>query len=85
MSDWMIKCSTLFKRLSDYILEILLKHPVIHADETTLKVINEDRSKCYMWVYCSGTDAPGDSGIPNIVLYDYNVNVGISAPTTSRN
>ena len=25
-----------------------------------------------MWVYCSGTDAPGDSGIPNIVLYDYN-------------
>jgi transposase len=23
-------------------------------------------------VYCSGTDAPNDSVIPNIVLYDYN-------------
>jgi transposase len=23
-------------------------------------------------VYCSGTDAPNDSGIPNVVLYDDN-------------
>ncbi|WP_141235700.1 IS66 family transposase [Pseudoalteromonas sp. NBT06-2] len=72
MSDWMIKCSTLFKPLYDYLRLQLLKQPVIYADETTLKVIQENRSKCYMWVYCSGADSRGDSVISNIVLYDYN-------------
>jgi len=71
MSEWMIKSSTLFKPVIDYLYQQLLKQPVIQADETTLKVINEDKIKCYMWVYCSGTDAPGKSDIKNIVLYDY--------------
>ena len=49
---------------------------MVQADETTLKVIKEDKSKCYMWVYCTGTDSPDESErkthIKNIVLYDYN-------------
>lgn len=34
-------------------LEELLhnKHNIIHADETSLKVINSDKEKCYMFVY----------------------------------
>ena len=72
MSDWMMKCSTLFEPLYDCLQEHLLKQPALHADETTLKVIKDEKSKCYMWVFCSGTDAPVDSEIPNIVLYHYN-------------
>lgn len=73
MSEWMIKSSTLFKPIIDYLHQQLLKQPVIQADETTLKVIHEDKNKCYMWVYCSGTDSPSknQNDIKNIVLYDY--------------
>ncbi len=71
MSEWMIKSSILFEPLIHYLYQQLLKQPVIQADETTLKVINEDKTKCYMWVYCSGTDSPSKSTSKNIVLYDY--------------
>jgi len=70
-SAWVIKCSTLFKPLIDYLHQQLLKQPVIQADETPVKVIHEDKAKCYMWVYCSGTDSAGAKAIKNIVLYDY--------------
>ncbi len=73
MSEWMIKCSTLFKPIIDYLHQELLKQPVIQADETTLKVIQEDKARCYMWVYCTGTDSPCDNDIKNIVLYDYQI------------
>jgi len=75
MSGWTIKASTLFKPIIDYLHQQLLKQPVIQADETTLKVIHEDKNKCYMWVYCSGIDSPSENEnqnkIKNIVLYDY--------------
>ncbi len=71
MSEWMIKSATLFKPIIEQLHQHLLKQPVVQADETTLKVIHEDKSKCYMWVYCSGTDSPNDTDIRNIVLYDY--------------
>ena len=71
MSEWIIKSSTLFKPIVEYLHQYLLKQPVVQADETTLKVIREDKNKCYMWVYCSGIDSPDDNAIKNIVLYDY--------------
>ena len=71
MSDWMMKCSHLFEPLYQQLKNNLLAQQVIHADETPLKVINDDKSKSYMWVYCTGTDSPNQSIIPNIVLYDY--------------
>ncbi len=71
MSTWMIKTSTLFKPIIEHLHQYLLKQPVVQADETTLKVIREDKNKCYMWVYCSGTDLPAENDIKNIVLYDY--------------
>lgn len=71
MSEWMIKTSTLFKPIVEQLHQHLLKQPVVQADETTLKVIHEEKAKCYMWVYCSGTDSPIDNAIKNIVLYDY--------------
>mgnify|MGYP000686593732 CR=1 FL=1 len=71
MADWMMKSADLFKPLYTNLQEILLQQGVIQADETTLNVINEDKVKSYMWLYCTGTDSPNKSDIPNIVLYDY--------------
>jgi len=71
MSEWMIKSSILFKPIVERLQQVQLEQCVIHADETPLKVIKEDKKKCYMWVYCTGTDSPNESDIPNIVIYDY--------------
>jgi transposase len=71
MADWMLRCADSLQVLYDHLRQILLQQAVIQADETTLKVVNEDKAQCYMWLYCTGTDAPTDSDIPNIVLYDY--------------
>jgi len=71
MSEWILKCATLSQPIIDYWHELLLQQPVIQADETTLKVIGEDKARCYMWLYCTGTDSPQESSLPNIVLYDY--------------
>lgn len=75
MADWILRCSELFKPLYDRLHELLLQQPVIQADETTLKVINEDKATSYMWVYATGADSPEGkikgTAIPNIVLFDY--------------
>jgi transposase len=72
MSEWMMKCSELFKPLYEKLRETLLQQNVIQADETTLNVINEDKAKCYMWLYCTGSDTPVKSELPNIVLFIIN-------------
>ena len=73
MADWMLKCADLLQPLYERLHELILQQPVIAADETTLKVVKEDKAKCYMWVYCTGTDSPqhNHTDTPNIVLYDY--------------
>jgi len=77
MSDWMMKCAEILTPLYDRLHELILEQPVIAADETTLKVVKEDKAKCYMWLYCTGTDSPDNklagADIPNIVLYDYQI------------
>lgn len=73
MADWMVRCGALLEPLYQRLKAIQLQQAVIQADETPLKVIHEDKSQCYMWVYCTGSDSPqGHSDPPpNIVLYDY--------------
>jgi len=71
MADWMIKSAALFTLLYQRLQATLLQQNVIQADETTLKVISEDKIKSYMWLYCTGTDSPNKTSTPNIVLYDY--------------
>jgi transposase len=75
MAEWMIKSQLALQILYERLRELLLQQSVIQADETTLKVIGEAKTTCYMWLYCSGTDSPRtnprDGSIPNIVLYDY--------------
>jgi len=76
MADWMIKSSELLVPIYQRLKTIQLQQSVINADETPLKVIHEDKNRCYMWVYCTGSDSPADKTVtkdppPNIVLYDY--------------
>jgi len=71
MSSWILKSATLLKPLYDRLHQRLLQQRIIQADETTLNVIESDKTKCYMWLYCTGTDSPNNLDTPNIVLYDY--------------
>ena len=60
MADWMIRCSELLVPIYQRLKAIQLQQTVMNADETPLKVIHEDKSRCYMWVYCTGNDSPPD-------------------------
>lgn len=75
MASWMLKLTPLLNRVYQRYQQILLQQSVIHADETPLKVINEEKVTSYMWVYCTGCDSPDTDDDknkpPNLVLYDY--------------
>ncbi|QDP02765.1 IS66 family transposase [Thalassotalea sp. PS06] len=71
MSSWMLRCAQLLKPLYQRLQQTLLSQPVIHADETPMKVINAEKATNYMWLYCTGEDKPGITDLPNIVLFDY--------------
>jgi transposase len=75
-AQWMLKCADILQILYDTLRRLLLEQAVIHADETTLKVVSDSNSKSYMWLYACGADSPegklAGTDIPNIVLYDYN-------------
>ncbi|MCH8500532.1 MAG: IS66 family transposase [Aliidiomarina sp.] len=74
MSRWLVAVSQKLEPLYQCLHDILVQQPVLWADETTLKVIQSEKSKSYMWVYgCGGDKPPPDSTspLPNIELYDY--------------
>jgi transposase len=71
MSNWLIKASEdWLSAVYEEMKKSLLKHKVLHADETTLRVLKEpgktSGSKCYMWLYRTSGEAKSQ-----IVLYDY--------------
>lgn len=72
MCNWVIRCCERYLSLIyDRMKTELLRHPVIQADETTLKVNRDGRSssaKSYMWVYITGEF---DSSGKHVVIYDY--------------
>jgi transposase len=74
LAEWMIRCAELLRPLYQHLKSVQLQQTVIQADETPLKVVHEDKHRCYMWLYCTGTDSPvldQTSAPPNVVLYDY--------------
>jgi transposase len=71
MSGWLLRCSELLMPLYALLKKELLAQSVIHADETPLKVIREEKSTSYMWVYCCGEDKLNNNKTKNIVLFDY--------------
>jgi len=74
MANWVIYCAlTWLAPIYDLMKSYLLSLEVIHADETTLQVLNEEgkeaSSKSYMWMYRSS----GDAEHP-VVIYEYQKN-----------
>lgn len=82
MSDWLIRCSELLIPLYNVLKSELLAQMVIHADETPLKVIREEKTTSYMWVYCCGEDKLNNNKATNIVLYDYHNSRAAQCPIT---
>jgi transposase len=82
MSEWLIRCSELLMPLYVVLKNQLLAQAVIHADETPLKVIREEKSTSYMWVYCCGEDKLNNNKTKNIVLYDYHNSRAAQCPIT---
>jgi len=81
MSDWILKSAKLFEPLLKRLRESMLEQPVMHADETPVKVVDSDKAKSYMWLYCTGTDSPQvNRDIRNIVLYDYQASRAAACP-----
>lgn len=71
MSNWVVRAGKVYLApIYQQMKQDILEHPVIHADETPLRVIKpngkqSNRKKCYMWTYGSGYEQTP------IQLYEY--------------
>lgn len=79
MGQWMIGASQRhLQRLYDAMHARLLAQPLIHGDETTVQVLQEDgrsaQSQSYMWVYRSA-----ESSVTPVVLFEYQAGRGRSS------
>ncbi len=71
LANWVIRCAQdWLMPITEALHKELIKREVLHADETTVQVLNEPDKKAttdsYMWLYRTGND-----GKAPIVLYDY--------------
>jgi transposase len=80
LSNWMIGAANELEVVYDKMKAVLLEQSYIQADETTLKVIDnqgkDSKSKKYMWLYKTG-----HIKMP-IILYDYQRTRSSSCPKT---
>ena len=78
LCNWTMSAAKALEPIYNQMKEDLLKRDYIHADETTLKVINDNgkdsKSKKYMWLYMSQTEHKP------IILYDYQSTRSSSCP-----
>ena len=80
MANWSIQvCEDWLQPVYDKLRERILRHDVLHGDETTLQVLHEKgknaQQKSYMWLYRTS----GESKNP-IVLYEYQPDRGGEHP-----
>jgi len=68
MSRWLITCADKLESLLALMKTTLLQQPVLWADETTVNVLDVEKSTCYMWGYGCGMES---SAGPKLVLFDY--------------
>ena len=62
ISNWHIKVSQYyFEPLYKLLREKLLTQPLLHADETSYRVLESDSQLIYYWAFLSGKD--GEHGI----------------------
>ena len=80
MSNWLIRCAKdWFMPVYEALHAELLRHDLLHADETELQVLHEEgktpQAKSYMWLYRTS----GDAKHP-VVLYEYQPGRGQEHP-----
>ncbi|WP_445428834.1 IS66 family transposase [Alishewanella sp. HL-SH05] len=68
MSRWLITCADKLEPLLALMKNALLQQPVLWADETTVNVLDVEKSTCYMWVYGCGIESSTGA---KLVLFDY--------------
>lgn len=78
LCNWTMSAVEALKPIYNHMKKELLNRNYIHADETTLKVINDNgkdsKSKKYMWLYMSNTHSNP------VILYDYQSTRSSSCP-----
>ncbi|SHH42155.1 IS66 family transposase [Clostridium grantii] len=78
LCNWTMAAATALEPIYNHMKKELLRRNYINADETTLKVINDNgkdsKSKKYMWLYMSNTKAKP------VILYDYQSTRSSSCP-----
>ena len=78
LCNWTMAAAEVLKPIYDHMKKDLLNRNYIHADETTIKVVNdngtESKSLKYMWLYMSDTDSKP------VILYDYQNTRSSSCP-----
>jgi transposase len=78
MANWMIKAAAWLMLIFVRLHAILLQRDILHADETTIQVLNEPgrapQTDSYMWLYRTGRQMPA------IVLFDYQPTRGAIHP-----
>ncbi|GFR36608.1 IS66 family transposase [Thermobrachium celere] len=78
LSNWTIAAAKVLEPIYNHMKKELLSRNYIHADETTLTVINdngtESKSKKYMWLYMNNTNSNP------VILYDYQNTRSSSCP-----
>ena len=72
LSNWTLKGAALLKPLFEALKEALLTNELLHADETTLEVLNEPgrnaTAQSYEWLYRTSKNAERP-----VIIYDYQV------------
>lgn len=78
LCNWTMSAADALAPIHNHMKKELLNRNYIQADETTLKVINDNgkdsKSKKYMWLYMSNTDSKP------VILYDYQSTRSSSCP-----
>ena len=54
LSRWVIQTSEILSPLIKHLKKDILDSSYVCSDETTVKVLESEKSKCYMWVHLSG-------------------------------
>ena len=66
MSNWVLGGAELFKPIVSLLKEDINKATYACSDETTINVLNDDKSKNYMWLHMSGARTN------RAIVYEYN-------------
>lgn len=78
LCNWTMSAAKVLEPIYNHMKEDLLKRNYIHADETVLRVINDNakdsKSKKYMWLYMSETNKKP------VIIYDYQSTRSSSCP-----